>query len=334
MGDLVSCLGVFYVVDIRVSRIAYVNGSYVPQGQAVVSIADRGFQFGDGVYGVVALCAGRPIDLEEHIARFAGYAQEIRLDLPVSHQVLRALCLELIRRNRVSEGSLYLQLTRGQAPRTHAFPDTPVTASLIMIVKDQPLIMDVQNLACVSVVTTPDSRSRRSYIKSTSLLPTVLLRQQAKEQGCFETWLLDPQGYVCEGASSNAYIVVNGTIITRPQDGSLVPGVTRSRLLSLAASAGIPIVERAFSKDEALKAQEAFLSGALSMVKSVVKIDDQILGDGTPGVITRQLAALYFDYCRSQVRAPLTPSLPLRTPRPRPILVPCARPQDAWPLAS
>ena len=322
------------MVYLLVSRIVYVNGAYVPQAQAFVSITDRGFQFGDGIYGVVALYHGRPIDLDDHLDRFEGYGQEIHLDLPVSKQVLRALCLELIRRNHVQEGSLYLQLTRGQAPRTHAFPDGPVSASLVMVVKEQPLIMDARRLACVGVITTPDSRSRRSYIKSTSLLPTVLLRQQAKEKGCFETWLLDPQDYVCEGASSNAYIVQKGAIITRPQDGSLVPGVTRSRLLNLAISDGIPVVERAFSKQEALDAQEAFLSGALSMVKSVVKIDDQILGDGTPGEITRRLAALYFDYCRTQVKAPLSQTPHLRAPRPRPILVPCARAQDPWALAS
>lgn len=326
-------MGVSCVVEINVSRIVYVNGAYVPQAQAAVSIADRGFQFGDSIYGVVALYNGRPIDLDQHLNRFEGYGQEIHLDLPMSKQVLRALCLELMRRNHVQEGSLYLQLTRGQAPRTHAFPDTPVPPSLVMVVKEQPLIMDAQNLACVGVITTPDSRSRRSYIKSTSLLPTVLLRQEAKEKGCFETWLLDPQDYVCEGASSNAYIVKNGTIITRPQDGSLVPGVTRSRLLTLARSAGIPVIERAFSKQEAMNAQEAFLSGALSMVKSVVKIDDQILGDGTAGVITRRLAALYFDYCRAQVTPPQGQSC-LRAPRPRPVLVPYARAQDPWALAS
>jgi D-alanine transaminase len=289
------------------SRLSYVNGRYVPHEEAVIPLEDRGFQFGDGVYIVMAVYAGRLIDLDAHVDRLAGYGKDIQVSLPFDPEIVKATCREVVRRNRGTEGSLYVQLTRGVAPRQHAFPDEGACPSLVMVYKHQALHWDAENLLCVNVITTPDIRWKRPHIKATSLLPTVLLRQQAKEAGAFDTWLLDENENICEGASSNAYIVTDqGVIVTRPQDGSLVPGVTRARLLMLAKELGISVEERAFSKEEAKNAREAFLSGALSMVKSVVGIDGQAVGTGAPGPVTKRLAQCYFDYCRGTL--PITAS--------------------------
>lgn len=318
------------------SRLVYINGIYAPQDTALIEVNDRGFQFGDGVYVVTALHNGYPIDLDAHLERLEGYGKAIEIALPFSKEILRSNCLELVRRNRVKEGSLYIQMTRGCAARVHTFPDAPGAPSLVMIIKPAAVPLNAERLPQVKVMSAPDIRWRRPHIKATSLLPTVLLRQQAKEAGCFDTWLTDEDGYISEGASCNAYIVTReGVLVTRSQDGSLVPGVTRERLLLLARAAGIPVEERAFTVEEAKAAAEAFLSGAMSMVKCVTHIDECAIGHAEVGPITKRLAHLYFDYCRLQTR-PKTPTRGCmsRPTRPRTSLVKQTHTQDAWALAS
>ncbi|MCA0370986.1 MAG: D-amino-acid transaminase [Proteobacteria bacterium] len=318
------------------SRLVYINGLYVPQDTALIEVNDRGFQFGDGVYVVASLYNGRAIDLDAHLGRLEGYGKDIQIDLPFAKEVLKGVCLELIRRNRVKEGSLYIQMTRGCAPRVHPFPDAPVSPSLVMIIKQSAVPLDATRLPHVKVMSTPDIRWRRPHIKATSLLPTVLLRQMAKEEGCFDAWLTDEEGAVSEGASCNAYIVTRaGVLVTRPQDGSLVPGVTRTRLLALARTAGIPVEERPFTVEEAKDAAEAFLSAAVSMVKCVTHIDGHQIGTGVAGPITTRLANLYFDYCRMTTKdaAPVRTSY-LGFKRPRTAAIEGAHTHKTWALAS
>ena len=276
------------------SRIAYVNGRYLPFADAGVHIEDRGLQFADSVYEVCEIRSGRLIDETRHLKRLARSLAELKMAAPMSPNGLRVIMREVIRRNRVSQGLLYLQVTRGSAPRGHAFPSSGTPAGLIVTARKSGEPSAIQG--GVKVVTVPDNRWERVDIKSVSLLPNVLAKQAAHDQGAFEAWFVDDAGYVTEGASTNAWIVTpNDQIVTRPANGGILPGVTRAGLIELARDAGLDLVERPFLLEEAYQAREAFLSSSSAVAIPVTMIDDRVIGGGMPGPITTQMSTIFRD---------------------------------------
>ncbi|MGA9136575.1 MAG: D-amino-acid transaminase [Methylovirgula sp.] len=276
-------------------RVAYVNGRYLPHGQARVHIEDRGYQFGDGVYEVCELRDGALIDEARHMERLRRSLDELRIADPLAFGALGLVARETIARNRIKDGYLYIQVTRGVAARDHCFPAKPVRPSLVMTVRG----VDPQKATAiaaqgVAVVSMPDLRWKRPDIKAIGLLPNVLARQTAKEKGAYEAWLVDSDGMVTEGAASNAWIVGHdGVIVTRHIDHAILRGVTRTTLLDLIAADGLRLEERKFSLAEAKAAREAFITGATTLVMPVVSIDGKPVGDGKPGALTISLRARF-----------------------------------------
>ena len=273
------------------SRIAYVNGRYVPHRNAAVHIEDRGYQFADGVYEVCAVLDGELFDAPAHLDRFARSLAALEIAWPMSRAALMIVILEVIRRNRLHHGIVYFQVTRGVAPRDHAFPKTAVRPSLVVTAKHlNPQALERRCRDGVAVVTMADERWAHPHIKSISLLPNVLAKQAAKRQGADEAWLVDRDGFVTEGASTNAWIVTKaGTIVTRPADGSILDGITRQCLLRTAHHLNLPLEERAFTVAEAIQAQEAFMSASSSFAVPVISIDGQAIGSGKAGPVATQL---------------------------------------------
>jgi D-alanine transaminase len=275
------------------SRIAYVNGRYQPINMPAIEIEDRGYQFADGVYEVVKVLDGLPKDLDRHFARLERSLGELEIPMPMSRPALEAAIRETLRRNRLRNATVYLQINRGVAPRNHAFQRS-LRPSVVIAVRPArfPSAKEVEE--GVRVITLPDERWKRCQIKSISLLPNIIAKQKAAEAGCREAWLVDDAGYVTEGCSSNAYIVdKEGRLVTRPLGREILGGVTRSVILELARKAGITVVERPFTVEEALEAREAFLTSTTSLVLPVTEIDGQAVANGQPGSVTTQLAELY-----------------------------------------
>ncbi|MEC7591912.1 MAG: D-amino-acid transaminase [Pseudomonadota bacterium] len=278
------------------SRWAYVNGRYVPHREASVHVEDRGYQFADGVYEVVLVHAGAMIDEIPHLDRLDRSLDELRIDPPMGRMALRAVLREVVRRNRIRTGLVYLQITRGVARRDHAFP-TGVKPALVVTAKRLNLPREETLESGVRVVTIEDIRWQRCDIKSVSLLPNVLGKQHARENGAYEAWQIDQDGNVTEGTSSNSWIVTHDDrLLTRPATHEILNGITRQTILKLAAARGLTFEERAFSLDEALAAREAFISSATSFVTPVTQIDDTTLGNGRAGSFTMDLRSAYFDY--------------------------------------
>lgn len=276
------------------SRIAYVNGLYGRHAEASVHVEDRGYQFADGVYEVCGVRRGQLMDETLHMARLKRSLGELRIDWPVAPSALPHILREVIRRNHLRDGLVYLQITRGVAPRDHAFPvNTP--SSLVVTAKRFNMAkMEKSITQGVSVVTMPDQRWARRDIKSISLLPNILAKQAAREAGAYEAWLVDAEGFVTEGASTNAWIVEgDGRIITRPLSNDILSGVTRLELLAAARSEGLEVVERPFTVAEALKAREAFISASTAILIPVTKIDGVVIGNGEPGSISQRLRDAY-----------------------------------------
>lgn len=279
------------------SHIAYVNGRYVPHRDGAVHIEDRGFQFADGVYEVIAVHRGRLVDMGGHMERLERSLAEVRIAWPVARNALGFILAEVIRRNRVKSGMVYLQMTRGVAPRNFPFPkDTD--GSLIVTSRSTPAFNLTANLKGVDVVSMPDIRWKRPDIKSISLLPNVLSKQRAVEAGAFEGWMLDAKGRVTEGTSSNAWIVTKmGELVTRPTaDNGILSGITRKSIMKVAKEEGLRLIERAFTLEEAIGAQEAFLTSTTSFVKPVVRIDGKPIGNGKVGKVAERLLTLYGEY--------------------------------------
>ena len=278
------------------SRWAYVNGRYLPHREASVHVEDRGYQFADGVYEVVLVHAGAMIDEIPHLDRLDRSLDELRIDPPMGRMALRAVLREVVRRNRIRTGLVYLQITRGVARRDHAFP-TGVKPALVVTAKRLTLPREETLESGVRVVTIEDIRWQRCDIKSVSLLPNVLGKQHARENGAYEAWQIDQDGNVTEGTSSNSWIVTHDDrLLTRPATHEILNGITRQTILKLAAARGLTFEERAFSLDEALAAREAFISSATSFVTPVTQIDDTTLGNGRAGSFTMDLRSAYFDY--------------------------------------
>lgn len=273
--------------------IAYVNGAYLPLAQARVSILDRGFLFADGVYEVAAVIGGRLIDNGAHLARLERSLAELRLASPVSMAEIVEIECELVARNGVNEGLVYLQITRGAAERDFAFPQG-VAPTLVGFAQKKNILASPAAKSGIKVVTTLDLRWARRDIKSIALLAQVLAKQAATEAGCQEAWMVDADGFVTEGSSSTAFIVTNaGVIVTRPNSQAILPGCTRRAVLALAAREKLQFEERAFTVTEAYDAAEAFLTSASNLVLPVVAIDGRPIGDGAPGPRANALRALY-----------------------------------------
>jgi len=280
-------------------QIAYVNGSYLPYGQASVSIIDRGFLFGDGIYEVTAVIAGRMIDNDLHLERLQRSLGELRIALPEDLARIQEIQRELIRVNNLAEGLVYLQITRGVAERDFPFPDPQVRPTLVMFTQAKNFIDAPAARNGVKVKTVPDLRWARRDIKSINLLAQVLARQAAAEAGCDEAWMLDGE-MVTEGGASTAYIVTrDGAIVTRPRSMATLAGCTGMALRRLLATTELKLEERAFSLSEAREAQEAFLTSATTLVTAVVEIDAVAVGDGKPGPIATRLRRLYIEAAAS-----------------------------------
>lgn len=275
------------------ARYAYVNGRYVDHRDASVHIEDRGYQLADGVYEVVGVRDGRLIDEGPHIDRLDRSLRELRIDWPVSRAALGFIMRELMRRNRLRDGLIYMQVTRGVARRDHAFPTTSVKPALVLTTKNSKR-GDADPGPGIAVKSHPDIRWERCDIKTVALLPNVLAKQAARESGAYEAWLIDTDGNVTEGASTNAWIVTpEGELVTRQTDNGILAGITRHTLKSLCNALQLKFVERPFSLAEALKAQEAFITSATSFVTPVVRIDGQVVGDGKVGPTARRLREEY-----------------------------------------
>ncbi|HWP27753.1 MAG TPA: D-amino-acid transaminase [Xanthobacteraceae bacterium] len=273
------------------SRIAYVNGRYLPHHAAAVHVEDRGYQFSDGVYEVCEVRGGRLVDTRRHLERLAYSLKQLRIAEPMAMSALRLVLQEVIRRNRVRWGIVYLQVTRGVARRDHAFPTQPTRPSVVVTARNMDLAAAERAAAeGVAVITVPDNRWGRVDIKSISLLPNVLAKQAAREAGAREAWFVDSQGHITEGSSSNAWIVTReGKVVTHPVNHRILRGITRTVLLDVIAAQGLTLEERAFSVEEAYAAREAFLTSASQTVIPVVRIDGRPIGNGAPGLIATAL---------------------------------------------
>lgn len=273
------------------SRIAYVNGRYRPHHDAMVHVEDRGYQFADGVYEVCEVRDGRLIDERRHMERLLRSLSELRIGLPMNLPALSVVLHETVRRNRVGDGIVYLQITRGIARRDHAFPTAETAPSIVVTARNSDREKGERIAAVgVDVITVPESRWARVDIKSISLLPNVLAKQAAREQGAREAWFVDLNGYVTEGASSNAWIVTNdGEIVTRPADHGILRGISRGVVLDAIAKLGLRLKERAFTVEEAYAAREAFVTAASQIVLPVIRLNGNRIGAGVPGSVATTL---------------------------------------------
>jgi len=282
-------------------RIAYVNGRYVPHGEAVVHIEDRGYQFADAVYEVWAIFDGKLADPEGHFARLERSLGELSIAMPMSRAALTQVLKETVRRNRLREGLLYLQVSRGVAKRDHAFPNPPVRPAVVMTTSPVDRVAaEARAAKGVAVVTTPENRWGRCDIKTVGLLPNALAKQKARAAGAVEAWFVDDLGFVTEGASSNAWIVDGeGRLRTRDTNANILRGVTRHTLLDVIRNEGLEVDERPFTPADALAAKEAFITGAGTLVLPVVAVDGKPVGEGTPGPVATRLRRLYIEQARS-----------------------------------
>ena len=278
------------------ARIAYVNGRYRPLQSATVAAEDRGYQFADGVYEVIKVLRNEPRDLERHLDRLARSLAALDIAPPMTPPALLSVLHETLRRNRLANALLYVQVTRGAAPRHHVFPKR-ARPSRVVTVRRPAFPGEREREEGVGVITEPDLRWGRCDIKSISLLPNVLARQSAAAAGCREAWLVDRAGIVTEGSASNAYIVdAAGRLITHPLNERILGGVTRSVILELARQDGIEVVEQPFSLDQAHGAREAALSSTSSWLLPVTSIDGRPVSNGMPGHVVRRLMGLYAGY--------------------------------------
>lgn len=278
-------------------RIAYVNGRYLPHAQAGVHVEDRGYQFADGVYEVCEVARGFIVDMTRHLDRLDRSLRELAIAWPVHRSALAVIMGEVVRRNHVRDGLVYLQVTRGVAPRDHFFPTAATKPALVVTAKKtDPSLAARRAETGIKVITVPENRWERVDIKSVGLLPNVLARQRAREAGAQEAWFVDADGTVKEGAATNAWIVTrDGKLVTRPAEFGILRGITRTTLLDVAARLDLTVEERAFTVAEAKQAKECFITAATTVVMPVVAIDGEPVANGHPGSVTLSLRAAFFD---------------------------------------
>ena len=282
------------------SRIVYVNGQYLPEAEATVSIFDRGFLMADGVYEVTSVLGGKLIDFAGHRVRLARSLHELDMQAPCSDDELLAIHRELVLRNDVTDGLIYLQVTRGNpGDRDFAFPDPAVTKpTLVMFTQSKPGMADSPVAQTgIKVISIEDIRWGRRDIKTVQLLYPSMGKMMAKKAGADDAWMVE-DGHVTEGTSNNAYIVKNGRIITRNLSSDILHGITRAAVLRFAAEAQMEVEERPFTIEEAMAADEAFFTSASAFVMPVVEIDGVALGSGMPGPISKRLREIYLDESR------------------------------------
>lgn len=278
-------------------RIAYVNGRYEPHAHACVHVEDRGYQFADGVYEVCEVARGNLMDVTRHLDRLDRSLAELKIAWPLSRRSLEMIMREVVRRNRVENGLVYLQVTRGVAPRDHVFPSASTRSALVVTAKrSDPKATAKRVENGIKVITVPENRWERVDIKTVGLLPNVMARQKAKEAGAQEAWFIDPDGTVKEGAATNAWIVTaDGKLVTRPADFGILRGITRATVMDVAKKLDLTVEERAFSVEEAKRAREAFITAATAVVTPVVAIDGDSVANGHPGSVTLSLREAFFD---------------------------------------
>lgn len=277
-------------------RIAYVNGRYIRHAEAAVHIEDRGYQFADGVYEVCEVARGYIMDMTRHLNRLDRSLSELQIGWPMSRKALETVMREVVRHNRIVNGLVYMQVTRGVASRDHVFPAGARPSVVVTAKRSDPVAAAKRAESGLKVITVPENRWERVDIKSVSLLPNVLAKQKAKEAGAQEAWFVDPDGTVKEGASTNAWIVtMDGKIVTRPADHGILRGITRTTVFDLARELGLTIEERAFTVAEAKAAREAFITAATTVVMPVVAIDGDPVANGHPGSVTLSLRNGFFD---------------------------------------
>jgi len=276
---------------------AYVNGDFIPEDQAKVSIFDRGFLFGDGIYEVTPVIDGRLVDRAAHMQRLQRSLGEVRIEPPVPIDEIDRLQAELVTRNDITEGRVYLQVSRGVAERDFPFPKDP-KPSLVMFARQVPFLDTKASKRGIRVKTVPDLRWKRRDIKTVMLLASAMAKQEAIEAGFDDAWMVE-DNLVTEGSSNNAYIIKDGLVRTRHLSNDILPGCTRRALLDLAAETDIQIQEQPFTTDEAKSADEAFITSATNLVMPVVGIDEATIGDGSPGPLTKRLRNLYIENARS-----------------------------------
>jgi D-alanine transaminase len=280
--------------------IAYVNGSFVPLKDAKVSILDRGFLFADGIYEVSAVLDGKLIDNESHLARLVRSVGEIALALPETIARIKEIQKELIARNNLASGLVYIEVTRGaDAVRDFTFPKNKVTPTLVMFTSTKDIVNAASAKTGIAVITVPDIRWERRDIKSVGLLAQVLAKQAAAEAGASEAWMIE-DGKVTEGGSSSAFILTqDDVLVTRQNSSTILPGCTRKAVVALAEERQLRVEERPFSIEEALAAKEAFITSASLFVQAVVTIDGKTVADGKPGPMTKRLREIYVDFARA-----------------------------------
>lgn len=285
------------------SRIAYVNGRYVPHAQARVHIDDRGYQFGDGIYEVCAVRGGHMIDNGPHLDRLERSLREMAMAMPMTRAALECVMRETIRRNLVRHGIVYLQMTRGVAPRDHAFPKHPKTQIVVTARNAKPHAAAMVEDG-VKAIVQPDIRWGRCDIKTISLLPNCIAKQAARVAGAYEAILVDENGVVTEGSSSNAWIVTpDGKLVTRPPSNDILNGITRLEIIKIAKELGLAFEERAFTLEEMRKAREAFVTSASSFAMPVTQLDDAPIANGKPGTMVLRLRAAYLAHMDRQAGA-------------------------------
>ncbi|MFY9352333.1 MAG: D-amino-acid transaminase [Sphingobium sp.] len=277
--------------------IAFLNDAFLPLEEARISPLDRGFLFADGIYEVAAVLDGKLVDSASHLARLERSTAAIGIALPLTLARIEDVQKELVKRNNVSEGLVYLQITRGADKSRDFLAPAQLTPTLFLFVQDRPVIDVPAARAGIAVATVPDLRWQRRDIKSVGLLAQVMAKQAAQEAGAQEAWMVE-DGFVTEGASSTAFILTDEGIITRAYDQSVLAGCTGTALMALAAERGTQIVRRAFTVAEAQAAREAFITSASTFCQAVVRIDGQPVGDGVPGPVAMRLRDLYIDFAR------------------------------------
>ncbi len=282
------------------TRIVYLNGEFLPADEAKISIFDRAVTFGDAVYEVAGVLDGRLVDFEHHMQRYANSLRQLAIESPLSDSEIRAAFRQLVERNDLDEGLVYMQVTRGEAERDFVWPDD-ITPNVFIFTQVKSSSENDAAERGVALASAPDIRWARRDIKSVNLLGQVLAKRLAHDAGAYEALMIDNDGFVTECGSTSFFIVRDELVLTRPLNRDILPGVTRRAVVELCARHGLRLVEGRFALDDALDADEAFISGASSYVLPVVKIDDRIIGDGRPGKLTRRVREIYLDYARSSL---------------------------------
>jgi D-alanine transaminase len=282
-----------------VPRQSYVNGLYVPHDSAAVHIEDRGYQFADGVYEVIAVNRGAIVDEGPHMERLFRSLAEMRMAAPASAASIHVILHEVLRRNRIRDGAVYLQISRGVAPRNHAWP-VDIKPAMVVTARALSWPQSIADVTAIEILAVPDQRWGRPDIKTVALLPNALARMQADAAGAADAWMVDGDGMVTEGTSANAWIVTEaGDLVTRQLSRAILAGVTRRAILEFSGTKDLAITARAFSLEEAKAAREAFQTSTTALVKPVTKIDDTVIGDGQPGPMTARVFEAYLAHLSS-----------------------------------